>query len=94
MPKRASLEIGENRDSVYFLGYRLKLTPIEYRILRIIDEKGEIATRELIESVGLHDVLKGNLAVHICAINRKAKIICTRKLILYKNARYLFNEDI
>ena len=86
------LTIGEDKNNVYYLGYNLKLSPCEYRILALIGEYGRVPVDDLAAKLGLPCEKKGNVSVHICSINRKAKIIGGRKLVLCENSEYYFNE--
>ena len=88
------LFIGDNRNEVFYLGYRLKTTPSEYKLLAVIADKGRCSTGELASELGFDISKKGNVAVHICSINRKAEIIGDRKLILCQGSDYYFNENM
>jgi len=85
------LFVGDSGKDVIFLGYRLNLTPAEYRIIKIIAEKGRAGTEEIYTEFK-KSLTKGNVAVHICAINRKAAFISERRLIEYTDKCYFFNE--
>ena len=86
------LTVGDNRSEVFYLGYRLKVTPSEYKILTVLDRSDRCSTNELTELLGFDATKKGNVAVHICSINRKAVSIGERKLILCQGSEYFFNE--
>ena len=92
MLKIKYLSIGENKNEVYYLGYNLKLSPCEYRLIASIAERERISIDNLAADLGLSCDQKGNVPVHICSINRKAEIIGGRKLILCENSEYRFNE--
>lgn len=94
MVRKEILKIGKDRESVYFLGYKLGLTPIEYRIIAAVDECERIGTASLMEKLGMREQQCGNVAVHICTINKKVRAIGGRKLILYADGKYYFNEDV
>ena len=94
MVRKDILKIGKDRESVYFLGYKMRLTPIEYKILASIDANERIGTASLMAELDMHELQKGNVAVHICAINRKVKVIGGRRLILFSGGEYYFNEDV
>ena len=86
------LIIGDNRNEVFYIGYRLKTTPCEYKILVAIANRGRCDIGELASEIGFDHAKRGNVAVHICSINRKAEIIGDRKLILCRGSEYYFNE--
>lgn len=88
------LFIGDNRKEVFYIGYRLKTTPCEYKILSTIADKGRSGIDELASAIGFNYAKRGNVAVHICSINRKAEIIGNRKLILCQGSEYYFNENM
>ena len=92
MIKVKYLVVGENKDDVYFLGYKLKLSPSEYKLILAIAERGCAHIELLAAALELDIEKRGNVAVHICSVNRKAEIIGGRKLILCKNSEYYFNE--
>ena len=83
--------VGESAKDVILLGYRLKLTPAEYKIITLIAENERLGTDELCLALG-ENITKGNVAVHICSINKKAAQISSRKLIEFKCKCYYFNE--
>lgn len=78
------------RDSVYLLGYPLKLSPTEDKLLRIIADGGRRGSEDLLRLLP-DGVSKGNIAVHINAINRKAEKISHRKLVIRENGQYTIN---
>ena len=86
------LNIDEAGGDAYLLGYPMRLTPTELRILREIMCAESIDAEELAHLCGLAERTRGNLSVHICAINRKAEIIGKRKLILFHGHKYWLNE--
>ena len=86
------LTIGEDKNDVYLLGYKLKLSPSEYKLLSLIGEHGRVSIERLTEELALPQGKKGNVPVHICSINRKAEIIGGRRLVLCENSEYYFNE--
>lgn len=92
MIKYKCLRIDENEGEAYLLGYPMRLTPTELRVLCELVTDSEIATDTLLERCGLAELSPGNLSVHICAINRKAETIGKRKLILHKGSNYYINE--
>ena len=83
------LEIDENES--FLLGFPLKLTPTERRILLTIAQSGNASTDDLIRLLS-SGVTRENVTVHICSINKKAHAISGRKLILFGNRQYKINE--
>lgn len=77
-------------DEAYLIGYKLKLSPTERSILLEISEKGEASIDTLIPILP-DGVSRGNIAVHINSINKKADGISARKLILFEDGRYVIN---
>lgn len=83
------LEIDEKKS--FLFGFPLKLTPTERRILLEIAKRDSACADDLI-SLLPSNVSRGNIAVHISAINKKAHSISGRKLILFSNRHYQINE--
>jgi hypothetical protein len=78
-------------EEIRLLGFPLDLTPSESILLRAIAENEKMSVDEL--SLLLRDgVSRGNVAVHINAINRKAKDISSRKLVIFSHGSYEINE--
>ena len=75
---------------ITFLGLDLDLTPSESRLLRAIAENKRMSIDELIGLLNV-GVSRGNVAVHINAINRKAERIGGRKLVLFNKDAYEIN---
>jgi hypothetical protein len=92
--KRYRLQIGDNKNEVYLLGYRLSVTPCEYKLLLAIAREKRVGIESLTKEIGLAPDKKGNVAVHICSLNRKAQVIGDRKLILCESSEYFFNENM
>lgn len=86
------LSIGNSKDEVYYIGYRLKVTPCEYKLLAALAKRERCSSEELAREIGFDAKRRGNVAVHICAINRKAEIIGGRRLVLSDGSIYYFNE--
>ena len=80
-----------DRDEIFLLGYRLKLSPTEEKLLRAIAEGGKSDLANLVSLLPT-DVGSGNVAVHINSINRKAKRISDRRLIICRSGQYKINE--
>ena len=77
-------------DEAYLIGYKLKLSPTERILLLEIAKKGKASIDDLF--VLLTDgVSRGNVAVHINSINKKANSVSGRKLVLFENDRYILN---
>ncbi len=78
-------------DDIRLLGLPLKLSPTESKLLRAIAENQRMTIDDL---AGLLNdgVSRGNVAVHINAINRKAERISSRKLVLFKSNAYQINQ--
>ena len=77
-------------DDVYLIGYKLKLSPTERAILCEI-AKGKGASIEDLLPILSVGVSRGNIAVHINSINKKAENISGRKLILFDSGKYILN---
>ena len=81
------------KDEAYLIGYKLKLSPTERAILLEIAEKGSASIDELLPLLS-GGVSRGNIAVHINAINKKANSVSGRKLVLFENERYIINPNM
>lgn len=80
-----------NGKEVYLIGYPLKLSPTERRLLyAIADSKGKTVDELL--SLLADGVSRGNVAVHINSINKKAIAVSNRRLILFQDEKYVINE--
>ena len=79
-----------DKSGIRLLGYPLRLTPTEAKLLTLITERGE-ASVELLCTLLSEGVSRQNVAVHISAINRKAERISGRKLVCFKNNLYGIN---
>lgn len=80
-----------NGKEVYLIGYPLKLSPTERRLLyAIADSKGKTVDELL--SLLADGVSRGNVAVHINSINKKAIAVSSRRLILFQDEKYVINE--
>ncbi|MBO5757592.1 MAG: helix-turn-helix domain-containing protein [Clostridia bacterium] len=72
------------KDYLY-LGYPLHLTPAEFEILHALTNKDAFVAKENAPSV----------AVHVCAINKRARMIGGRRLIcLARGTGYVLDKDI
>jgi DNA-binding MarR family transcriptional regulator len=92
MIKIRHLWLDDTEEKAYLMRYDIKLSPTEYRILRSIALCNGISTDTIIEQCKLGSVARGNVAVHICSINRKAESISERKLVNYGDHRYTINQ--
>ena len=77
-------------DEAYLIGYKLKLSPTERAILFEIANKKSASIDELLPLLS-SGVSRGNIAVHINSINKKAYAVSGRKLVLFENDRYIIN---
>ena len=77
-------------DEVYLIGYKLKLSPTERAILYEIADKGSASIDDLLPLIS-SGVSRGNIAVHINAINKKADTVSGRRLVLFENDKYVLN---
>ena len=74
----------------YLIGYKLKLSPTERAILLEIAQNTGASIDELMPLLS-DGVSRGNIAVHINAINKKAFSVSGRRLVLFENDRYIIN---
>ena len=74
----------------YLIGYKLKLSPTERAILLEIAQNAGATIDELMPLLS-DGVSRGNIAVHINAINKKAFGVSGRRLVLFENDRYIIN---
>ena len=77
-------------DEVRLLGFPLKLTPSERKLLYAIAIGKRVTIEELMSLLNA-GVSRGNVAVHINAINRKAERISRRKLVIFRENAYEIN---
>lgn len=78
------------KNEAYLIGYKLKLTPTERSILFEIADKNGASIDELLNLLS-EGVSRGNIAVHINSINKKADTISGRRLVLFENNKYILN---
>lgn len=88
--QRGFLNINEN--GALLLGFPLKLSPTEHRLLLTIAERD--ASVEQLASLLCEGVSRQNVAVHINSINRKAEAIGGRKLVIYTDGCYSLNPSM
>jgi hypothetical protein len=77
-------------DKIFLLGYELKLSPTEDKLLRTIAEGGKSDVDSLTPILN-SGITRGNIAVHVNGINKKAAKISGRRLVIHKNSRYVIN---
>lgn len=77
----------------YLIGYKLKLSPTERAILLEIADKNGASIENLLPLLS-EGVSRGNIAVHINSINKKAIAVSARKLLLFENDRYILNPNM
>lgn len=81
-----------DKDIFVYLGYALKLTPTERKVLTAICENGRIDVEGIIAACGLHARGRGNVSVHVHSINKKAYDVGGRKLIVFDDGVYGLND--
>ena len=81
-----------NGTAAYLLGYELALTPSERTILLAVADGGKTASELHSLTLRLRRTAVGTVVTHICAINKKARDIGGRRLILCRNGKYILNE--
>ena len=81
--KNEYISFCDDKKSIILLGYRVTLTPHEYKIVKLLfDEPTGISADEIIEKCFKNkDITHGNVAVHVHNINQKVVSITNRKLI-------------
>ena len=87
------LSINEKSREVYLLGYKMELTPTEYKILDLIFENKHIAPEEMLPFLPAR-CTRRSIPVHISSINKKAFAISGRQLIRNSGAKYFFSENM
>lgn len=78
------------KDEAYLIGYKLKLSPTERAILFEIANNNGATIDDLLHLLA-DGVSRGNIAVHINSINKKAERVSGRKLVLFQDDRYVLN---
>ena len=77
-------------ETVYLLGIELKLTKTEYKLLYSI-ANGEKSSPDELLSLLRENAKLENVYAHINSINKKAKAISGRKLIVFGQHKYSIN---
>ena len=85
--QRGFLNVNDN--GIFLLGFPLKLSPTEQKLLVAICERD--ATSEELSTLLCEGVSRQNVAVHINSINRKAELISGRRLVIFTNECYTLN---
>jgi DNA-binding response OmpR family regulator len=91
------LVIDKVSESIIYLGYPLKLTKREFTVLDlIIDHKDGISSRDLLAAISpKKNIGIGNIAVQVFNINKKAKEIGGRNIIVESRADgYMLVADL
>ena len=94
--RRLLCEDREQKD-FWFLGYRMLLTPTEFRILQYIVqmEGSAVRAREICSHCYEGGADAANVSVRISSINQKAQRIGGRRLLHHARGRgYVFCEDL
>lgn len=91
------LELGNSNLEAHLLGYPLKLTLSEYRILLYMCQSADetFSPKILLGScfVESYRMTETNIRTHISSINKKALALCGRRLILSERGKgYRLNE--
>ncbi len=84
-------------ETAFLLGYKLHLTKTEYLILSALSSDKAPLSRTDLENTCFEDLGTGKttIAVHIFNINKKAKAISGRRLVVTdKSGKYKLVEDI
>ena len=79
-----------DNNETFLLGYRLKLSATEQKLLYAIAQGGRSGVDDLLPLL-TSGVCRGNVAVHINSINKKAENISGRKLVIYEAYQYKIN---
>ena len=79
-----------DKSKAYLLGYELKLSKTELALLYEISQGGKTGVDDLLNILS-SGVSRGNVSVHVNAINNKAKKISGRNLVVFNNGRYTIN---
>lgn len=85
--QRGFLKVNDN--GIFLLGFPLKLSPTEQKLLVAICERD--ATIEELSTLLCEGVSRQNVAVRINSINRKAELISGRRLVIFTNECYTLN---
>ncbi|MBE6684760.1 MAG: hypothetical protein E7592_03830 [Ruminococcaceae bacterium] len=95
--KNELLLIDKATETVIYLGYPLKLTKREFAVFNLIaDHKDGISSRELLSAISPNkDIGLGNVSVQVFNINKKAKKIGGRNVIVEcRPDGYMLTKDL
>jgi hypothetical protein len=81
------------KEECFLIGYKLKLSPTERAILFEIANKESATIDELLHLLS-DGVSRGNIAVHINSINKKANAVSGRRLVLFDGEHYILNPNM
>ncbi len=86
----AHLCLDPDSGEASLLNYPLKLSKLEFKLLKalVLAYPDSLSVERLCKDTRIS---RDSLAVHICAINKKAALISERRLILFSNG-YIINE--
>ena len=90
-----NLEINHEFRKVKYLGYDLRLTPDEFTLITAISKGlGTADDKEILALISPdREIIRGNLAVHVHNINKKAMAVGGRRIIVKRKQRYIFAEN-
>ena len=82
--KKDIITFCDDQKSIILIGYRVSLTPYEYKIVKLLfDEETGVSVDTIVEKCFKNkDVTYGNVAVHVHNINQKVMPITNRKLVV------------
>lgn len=80
-------------DSAWLMGYSLKLSPTEAKIINIIFDSRPIDTESILAQMPTKTTKK-SIPVHINSINKKAVAISGKKLIVCSSDKYSFEPNM
>lgn len=90
------LEIDGEMCKVTYLGYELELTSDEYALIHTMTERrGKIEDGEFLDVLSpSRTITVGNIAVHVCNINRKAIAVGGRRIIIKRKRHYILDDNL
>lgn len=80
-------------ESAWLMGYSLKLSPTEAKIINIIFDNRPVDTDGILAHLP-SKATKKSIPVHINSINKKAIAISGKKLIICSSDKYSFEPNI
>ena len=75
----------ENKQEFLLLGYPLHLSPDEAELVHTLKKKRTLGVRSF------ENLSPNALAVRVCSINKKAKRVGGRRLIIFEDGAYRLN---